>query len=285
MEKPRLGRMNKLVAVAYHDSGMMLSAGEWGEILLPHRYVPENFEPGEEIEVFISNDSEDRLVATTERPLAMAGEFALLRVVETTKVGAFLDWGLPKDLLLPFKEQVNRVRTGDQELVHIYVDKATNRLAASARLGKFVAGQAPGFLQPGTPVSLIIAERTELGYRTIVDERYWGLIHSTGSDLKLKRGQRHEGWVARTPGDGLLDITLEPPGYQRVEDASTLLAATLSRAEHGFLPLHDKSSPEEIREALGMSKKVFKQALGSLYRQRKVRLTREGIYWISQALP
>ena len=281
MEEPRIGRVNRLVAVAYHDSGMMLSAGELGEILLPNRYVPDDFEPGEEIDVFISNDSEDRLVATTERPIAMAGEFALLKVAGTSRVGAFLDWGMPKDLLLPFKEQVRRVQTGEEELVYIYVDKVTNRLAASARLGRFVSGQAPGFLLPGTPVSLLIAERTDLGYRAIVDERYWGLIHSTDSTLKLKRGDRYDGWVARTPGDGLIDVTLERPGYQRVEDASTRIATALSEAEGGFLPLHDKSSPEEIRAALGMSKKVFKQALGALYRERKVRLAKEGTYWLA----
>lgn len=274
--QPSLGTIHTLVALAYHDHGMVLDGGPLGPILLPSRYVPKDFEPGDEIEVFLSNDSEDRLVATTDRPFATAGEFALLKVAGTSKVGAFLEWGLPKDLFLPFREQLARVKPGDYELVYIYVDEQTNRLVASARLGRFVSGRAPRSVEKGMEVSLIIAERTQLGYKAIVEGRYWGLIHATGA-LKLPKGHRCTGYIARIREDDLVDIALEKPGYERVTGAAEKLEQSLRAAPNGFLPVHDNSSPQEIQALAGMSKKLFKQAVGSLYRQEKIELREDGI--------
>lgn len=275
-----IGSLNTLQAVKTHESGILLDGGDLGEILLPNRYVPEDFEPGEEIEVFISNDSEDRLVATTEQPKAMADEFAYLQVVAAARVGAFLDWGMPKDLLLPFGEQANRLKTGDWELVYIYLDEVSNRLVASAKLGKFLERSAPDYLRPGNRVSLILAERTDIGFKVIVNDSYWGMIHSKTSKGIPRRGERCTGYVGRIREDGLIDVTLDPPGYARVTDATEELAEKLANVEGGFLALHDKSSPDDIRDQLGISKKVFKQAIGALYRDGRVKLSSEGVHWL-----
>jgi len=278
MPQPLIGRLNTLQATATHDSGMLLDGGELGDILLPRRYVPADFAPGGEIEVFLSLDSEDRLVATTERPLAMAGEFAMLKVIAGTRVGSFLDWGMPKDLLLPFSEQPQRLRVGEMALVYIYVDKVSRRLVASAKLKKFVAASAPAGLESGSRVEMIIAERTDLGFKVIVDEGYWGLLHLGEGETSPARGTRCTGYISRVLEDGLVDLSLHPPGYAKIPAAAEQLATTLAGAEGRFLPLHDKSPPERVRELLGVSKKVFKQALGGLYKAGRVRIAEDGIY-------
>ncbi len=281
MPDPIIGRLNTLRATTSHPPGMMLDGGSLGEILLPKRYVPDGLAPGGEIEVFLLNDSEDRLVATTDPPLVMAGGFALLKVVAATRIGAFLDWGMPKDLLLPFSEQSRRLNVGDETLVHVYLDPISRRLVASTKLGKFVADTAPAGLIGGTRVSLLIAGRTDLGLKAIVDDRYWGLLHGGAiASTPLAPGERRTGYVSRVTGDGLVDLTLEPPGYRKVPDAAGRLEKALAAAENGFLPLHDKSPPERVREVLGMSKKVFKQAVGALYRAKRLRIEEDGIHWL-----
>jgi predicted RNA-binding protein (virulence factor B family) len=256
---------------------MLLDGGPLGEILLPHRYVPEGFQPGDELDVFISNDSEDRLVATTETPFAMADEFALLEVVASTRVGSFLNWGMPKDLLLPFGEQPQRVRVGQKVLVHVHLDRVSGRLVASAKLKKYLAEFAPSHLHGGTAVSLIAAERTDLGVKCIVNGEFWGLLKGEGAN-GVSAGDRFDGFVARIREDGLVDVSRERPGYGRVPEAAEELAKTLAETEEGFLPLHDKSPPEKIREMLGISKKVFKQSVGALYKAGRVRIAEDGIH-------
>lgn len=285
MPNPIIGRMNVLRASSRHASGMYLDGGEeLGEILLPQRYVPADLVTGGEIEVFLMNDSEDRLVATTDKPLAMVGEFATLNVVETTKIGAFLNWGMPKDLLLPFGEQAQRVMKSDDVVVYVNFDSVSGRLYASSKLNKYVASTAPPGIVEGTAVSLLIAERTDIGYKAIVDGHYWGLIHaSAAAAVPFAIGERRPGYVSRVTEEGLVDVTFDVPGYGKVADAARLLEAALSEAENGFLPLHDKSPPEQVRDVLGMSKKVFKQAVGALYRSRKIRLADEGIHWIGSS--
>ena len=282
MPDPILGRMNVLRASSRHTSGMYLDGGEeFGEILLPQRYVPENLATGGEIEVFLMTDSEDRLVATTDRPLAMVGEFASLTVLDATRVGAFLDWGMPKDLLLPFAEQAQRVSKGDEVVVYVNLDSVSGRLYASSKLNKFVANTPPPGVIEGAAVSLMIAERTDIGYKVIVDDHYWGLIHaSAAAAVPFAIGDRKNGFVSRVTEDGLVDVTFDIPGYGKVTDAARRLEAALEKAEGGFLPVHDKSPPEKIRDVVGMSKKVFKQAVGALYRARKIRLTDDGIHWL-----
>ncbi len=280
MPDPFIGRLNTLRATSHHTAGMMLDGRGLGEILLPNRYVPASLAPGDEIEVFLSLDSDDRLVATTERPLAMAGEFALLKVAASTGIGAFLDWGMPKDLLLPFSEQVRRLGVGDKELVYVHVDPVSRRLVASAKLRKFVASTAPASAHIGIPVSLQFAEKSELGYKAIVEGSYWGLLR-VGPGDKFKappRGERCQGFISRVRDDGLVDISLDPPGYAKVPAAAEQLAAALAAAPDAFLPLHDKSPPEQVRDLLGMSKKVFKQAAGALYKAGRIRLAEGGIH-------
>ena len=280
MPQSLLGRRHTLQVASRHGSGLMLDAGESGQILLPRRYVPEDLEPGGEIEVFISMDSEDRPVATTESPMVMAGEFALLRVTAVTRVGVFLEWGMPKDLLLPFAEQPRRLKAGDDELVHVDVDGVSGRLVASAKLGKFVTDTAPSRWQSGKVVSLIIVEGTDLGIKVIVDDCCWGLLRSSPEGRVPARGSRCRGYINRIREDGLIDISLEPPGYSRIPAVKENIAKELSLAEGGFLPVHDKSTPEQVREVFGISKKAFKQAVGALYKEGRVRLAKDGIYWL-----
>jgi predicted RNA-binding protein (virulence factor B family) len=275
-----LGRRHTLPVASLHGSGLLLDAGELGEILLPRRYVPEGLEPGGDIEVFISLDSEDRPVATTECPLVMAGEFALLSVAAVTRVGVFLDWGMPKDLLLPFAEQIRHLKVGDNELVHVDVDRVSGRLVASAKLKKFVVETAPSQWHGGKSVSLLIAEETDLGFKAIVDDCCWGLLRRREGGNVPARGMRCSGYVSRVREDGLIDLSLDPPGYAKVPVAAGQLAAVLAAAEGGFLPVHDKSPPEQVREVLGISKKVFKQAAGALYKAGSIRIGKDGIYWL-----
>ncbi len=261
---------------------MMLDGGGLGEILLPNRYVPADLTPGGEIEIFLSLDSSDRLVATTESPLAMAGEFALLTVVAVSRIGAFLDWGLSKDLLLPYAEQIKELEVGDKELVYIRVDPVSRRLMASAKLRKHVAETAPAAASGGMPVMFQLAEKSDLGYRAVVENRYWGLLRLEQGAKVPPRGVRCEGYIARVRDDGLVDLSLDPPGYGKVPSAAEQLAAILATAPRGFLPLHDKSPPAQVRAMLGMSKKVFKQAVGALYKAGRIRIGEDGVYLLAR---
>ncbi|MFM1560008.1 MAG: S1 RNA-binding domain-containing protein [Roseibacillus sp.] len=282
MPGPHLGRQNTLRVSARHKAGMLLDGGTLGDILLPRRYVPRGLEPGNEIEVFLALDSEDRPVATTERPLAMVGEFAALKVVDSTQVGAFLDWGMPKDLLLPFSNQVRRLRPGDRALVRICLDQTSGRLVATAKLGKFLADTAPATVSAGDRVSLQIAEQTDLGVKAIVDDLYWGLLPDGSTGRVPAIGERCTGYISRLRDDGLVDLGLEPPGYAKVSAAAEQLAEALAAAEDGFLPVHDKSPPERVRDLLGMSKKVFKQAIGALYKAGRIRISEDGIHLLNR---
>jgi hypothetical protein len=282
MPEPLIGRPNTMLVKSSHKSGMLLDGGALGDILLPKRYVPADLKLGTTIEVFLSLDSEDRPVATTERPLAMVGEFASLKVVDSTQVGAFLDWGMPKDLLLPFSNQVRRLHPGDMVLVRICLDHTSGRLVATAKLGKFLDDTAPSHVNAGDRVSLQIAEQTDLGVKAIVDDLYWGLIPDGSTGKLPSPGERCTGYISRLQEDGLVDLGLEPPGYAKVPAAAEQLAEALAAAPEGFLPVHDKSSPERIRELLGMSKKVFKQAVGALYKAGRIRISGDGIHLLDR---
>lgn len=282
MSNPLLGRRNTLRVTGFHRVGLTLDGGEMGDILLPTRYVPPGLAPGSEIEIFLSLDSEDRPVATTERPLAEVGEFAALRVVDSNRVGAFLDWGMPKDLLLPYAKQIGRLQTGDRVLVRVCVDQTSGRLMATAKLGKYLADSAPLTAKAGDRVSLQIAQETDLGYKAIVDDLYWGLLPAASSWTIPAMGERCEGYITRVRDDGLVDVGLEPPGYAKVPGAAESLLESLRAAEGGFLPVHDKSPPDQVRDLLGMSKKVFKQAVGSLYKAGRIRIAEDGIRLVSE---
>jgi predicted RNA-binding protein (virulence factor B family) len=266
-----LGRTNRLVIVRDSDHGLYLDGGDLGDILLPNPEVPDDVEQGDEGEVFVMRDSEDRLVATMARPLCEVGDFALLEVKSVnSNIGAFLDWGLGKDLLLPFREQLERVNPGQRIFVRVAVDPISNRIIASARTNRYLNQFRPDY-QAGDKVELTIQEKSPLGYFAIIDRKHRGLIHQSAANRPLRVGETIEGYIAALKEDDKIDLSLEPVGYGRVTGlADRILEA--ARENGGTLPLGDKSSPDEIRRAFGTSKKAFKQALGALYRDRKIRI-------------
>lgn len=261
-----LGRIQNLVILYQSDHGFVLDGGSMGEVLLPNRECPPEVEPGDEVRVFLSRDSEDRLVATSRLPLCEAGDFAGLRVVEVhPRVGAFLDWGLAKDLLLPYAEQSKPVRTGEKVLVRVIVDPKSQRLIATSKLGRYLDKTPPRY-QKGQAVSLMMIEPVALGWSAIVEGKHRGLLHSSDVPRPLEVGETLPGYIKAVKEDYKIDLSLEAVGYGRVTDLSERLLEAL-RQNQGTLPLGDESSPEQIREHFGASKKAFKQAVGALYRQ------------------
>jgi hypothetical protein len=257
-----------------NTTGAFLATDE-GDVLLPGKFIPAGAEPGADIDVFIYCDSEDRLVATTQRPRAVVGEFALLRVKDVhAAIGAFLDWGLDKDLLLPFAEQPSPVIKGEQVLVRLYLDQS-GRIAASARLEKYLR-PADGSLGTGDEVNLMAYAVTALGIKVIINHRYGGLLFRDELYDTPARGQLLRGYVRKIRNDGKIDVTLRKGGVQEAaKDRETILDAL--RTRDGFLPLTDKSAPEEIAGLLRLSKKSFKKAVGGLYKEGLIDMTVEGI--------
>ena len=279
MSEPQLGSYNTLRVMANHESGVLLDGKEsFGSILLPQRYVKEEVCVGDVVRIFLYLDSEDRPIATTECPYAVVGEFAFLEVIDSTRAGSFLDWGLPKDLLLPFGEQPKRLRVGQSTVVYIYVDKISGRIVASAKLKKHVSDTVPVDVRGGNQVSIMLVEKTDIGIRAIVNDNFWGMIKDTETKSLPSIGSRVQGYVSRVRSDGFIDLSLEPPGYSKISSAVEKLYDYLNSTDEGFLSLHDKSSPDEIKSLLGMSKKVFKQAVGNLYKDKKITIEDNGIY-------
>ena len=271
-----IGKRNTLTVNRLSEPGAYLQWGEQGEILLPRRYLTKDLGPGDRVDVFVYLDSEDRLVATTETPLAMVGEFACLQVVSVNpNVGAFLAWGLSKDLLLPFREQLDRVRVGERVVVFIYLDEKTDRIVASARLNRHLSRQAPPY-SAGQAVSLLVVSQTPLGYNALVEGAHQGLLYHDNLSSPLVVGQKLKGFVRAIREGGKLDLSLDAAGYQRVASLTEQIIQALER-RGGRLQLDDNSPPQEIRAVLGVSKKAFKQALGALYKQRRIQFTSPGI--------
>ena len=279
MYEPQLGTYNTLSVIEKHESGLLLDGKEsFGSILLPKRYVGDEVRVGDDVRIFLYLDSEDRPIATTECPYAVVGEFAFLEVIDSNRAGSFLDWGLQKDLLLPFGEQPRRFRVGQSAVVYIYVDQVSGRIVASAKLKKYVSEVAPVGLRGGNQVSIMLVEKTDIGIRAIVNNDCWGIIKDTEIELLPSIGSRVQGYVSRIRSDGLVDLSLNPPGYSKVPAAAEKLYDLLKSTDEGFLAVHDKSTPEEIKLLLGMSKKVFKQAIGNLYREKKITIEDNRIY-------
>lgn len=275
----QLGKFNRLKIVRQTNNGIYLTDGEEsGEVLLPKKYVPETWEVGDWLRVFIFKDSEDRLTATTATPLIKLNEFACLQVREVNGFGAFLDWGLEKDLLVPFKEQPGRMVPGGWYMVFLYLDHETDRLAASGRYQKFLQKDNIQ-LSPGQEVKLLIDNQTELGFNVIINQRYPGLVYQNEIFEKLHRGDYRKGYVKHVREDGKIDISLQKPGYAKVEPNAERILVKLHENK-GFLPLTDDSDPGDIAATLEMSKKTFKKAVGALYKQRLIRLEKHGIYLV-----
>lgn len=266
-----LGRRNTLTVTRLAEYGAYLDAGSRGEVLLPRRYLTPAARPGAEVEVFVHHDSEDRLVATTERPLAMVGEFACLEVRDISqRAGAFLGWGLPKDLLLPFREQGKPVKVGQKVVVAVVVDGRTDRIIASAKVDERLRTGVP-LLRPGQEVDALVFARTPLGYGVVVEHAHRGLLYTDGAPVRLSYGERLRAFVRSVRDDGKVDLGLDPAGYARVAPLGERIMQALAAAG-GSLPVGDHSSPADIRARFGASKKAFKQAIGALYRERRIEL-------------
>jgi predicted RNA-binding protein (virulence factor B family) len=262
--------------------GFYLDGGTHGDILLPGRYIPRGVAPGAKMDVFVYRDSEDRLVATTETPLAMVGEFAYLRVVSVNRqIGAFLDWGLEKDLLLPLREQASPLRVGDRRVVRVALDRQTDRIIASARLNRWLNLTPPPYTE-GQRVSVIVTGDTPLGYNAIIEHAHRGLFYRSDLAGPLATGVQCEAYVRAVRADGKIDLALDRAGFHRIAPLTDQILAALESAG-GRLELHDNSSPEDIRDAFGISKKAFKQAIGSLYRSRRIIIEPTGIRIAAEA--
>lgn len=270
-----IGKFNTLEIIADTEAGLYLNAGKLGEILLPKRYVPENAQVGEKLKVFIYLDSEDRFIATTETPKAQVDEFAALKVKATNKMGAFMDWGLSKDLLVPFNQQKQPMAVGQSHLVRVYLDPYTDRLAASTKIDRYL-DIWPASYKQGEQVDLIIANKTDLGYKAIINNNHWGLIYANEVFQRLHKGKKLKGYIKQVREDGRIDLTLSRAGKGKVIDFSQKLIAHLEE-NNGYSPLHDKSTPEQIQKILGVSKKTFKSTVGNLLKKGKLELVENGI--------
>ena len=272
-----IGKRNTLTVIRDSTPGIYLDGGELGEILLPNRYVPQDVAAGDRLDVFIYRDSEDRLVATTEQPHAGVGDVATLRVLSLhPRVGAFLDWGLPKDLLLPFREQTGPLEVGQEVAVRVYLDEKTQRVVASMKLGKHAPAVSTAGLRAGQAVSFLITEPTPLGYKALVEGIHSGVLFRDNLTLPITVGETLKGYVRSVRPDGKLDLSLDQAGYRRVKPLAQQILEALQE-NGGRLEYDDESSPEAIRVIFGVSKKAFKQALGTLYKARRLRFCHPGI--------
>ena len=270
-----IGQMNSLRVIKMPSVGCYLDGGEHGEILIPRRYVPEDTKVDDMLDVFIYFDSEDRIIATTEKPKLMLGEIAMLKVVSVTHAGAFLDWGLSKDIFVPFREQKQKMEVGKWYIVALYIDHESNRLAASAKIDKFLDNTPPDY-SVGQEVDLLIYNQTDLGFSVIVNNAHWGVIYINEVFRHLSRGKQLKGYIKKVREDDKIDLILDKPGYEKVDDVSKSILDKLKK-NNGYLNLSDKSEPEAIYYHLGISKKVFKKAVGALYKARLISIEAEGI--------
>tara|TARA_R110001592_G_scaffold101042_1_gene286166 strand:- start:6963 stop:7841 length:879 start_codon:yes stop_codon:yes gene_type:complete len=270
-----MGKYNTLNVIAVTANGVYLDGGDLGEILLPNRHVPSDCKVGNSISVFIYLDSAQRLVATTEKALGQVGEFVSLKVAQVNKMGAFLDWGLPKDLLVPYNQQHTEMEVGKYYLVRIFLDQHTDRIAASSKLDKFI-DIWPAEYQQGDKVKLIIGGKTDLGFKAIVNNLHWGLLYDNEIFQPLRIGKQIDGYIKQVREDGRLDLILTRGSKNTVNNFTDKLIDSLQK-NNGFLPLHDKSAPELIQRTLGVSKKTFKATVGNLLKNGKLSIEKDGI--------
>ena len=273
----KLGDWNELKIKRFTEHGAQLDGGSVGKILMPARYVQRNMRPGQMVTVFVYLDQSDRLVATTETPLARVGDFAFLEVAWVNEHGAFLNWGLMKDLFVPFSEQKMRMEQGRSYLVHIHIDEETHRIVASAKVERYLQEPARKEYYRGRDVEVLLWHKTPLGFKVIVDNAYPGLIYDNQIYTELHSGERHIGQVITLREDGRMDVALGRIGKGRFRDFAEQLRDELAAAPDGRLPFNDHSSAEEIAERFGVSKKTFKRAVGTLYRNREIMIEESGI--------
>ncbi|AXT59849.1 GntR family transcriptional regulator [Aquimarina sp. AD10] len=271
----KLGVYNTLEVVRERDQGIYLCDEEGDEVLLPNKYVPEEFKIRDEIKVFVYLDSSERIVATTLEPYATVKSFAYLKCTSVAEIGAFLDWGLEKDLFVPFKEQASKMRKGSWYLVYVYLDQETNRLLASSKTNKFLDNSLV-LLSPFDEVDLIASHPSPQGWNMIVNQKYLGLVYSDEIFQKISVGDQLKGFVKKVRPDGKIDITLQRHGFRGIEPNAQQILKELE-SSGGFIDLNDKSDPKDIEAVFQLSKKSFKKAIGTLYKARKISIEKDGI--------
>ena len=271
----QLGEYNTFEILRDTDPGLFLGDNEGNEVLLPNRYVPQEFNIGDKIEVFVYLDNEERPVATTDKPYITKGDFSLLRCNQVTKYGAFLDWGLVKELFCPFKEQAFKMKAGGWYLVHCYLDEETERLVASSKTNRFLDNKELT-VSKFDEVDLIVSHPSEIGMNVIVNKKHLGLVFKDDIFKDISVGDRLKGIVKKVRQDNKLDILLSQIGYRNIEPNAEIILKELND-NSGFIPLHDKSDPDDIKHQLQMSKKSFKKAIGALYKERLITIESDGI--------
>ncbi len=269
-----LGLINKLRINRFTDFGAYLALVDGGEVLLPKGYLKGEEREGDEIEVFVYTDSEDRPVAVTDRPKALLDEFAVLECKEVTKFGAFMNWGLLKDLFVPNAEMAKPMTPGQKYLIRVCVDYKTDRLIGVSKYREFIY-PAPKDYELGNSCEGLIFEKTDLGYKVLLEDRYEGLLYANEVFQPLELGETRKLWVKKRRDDGKIDLQVLPGGRVKYDEGSEKILQLLEKKS--FLPLHDKSDPEEIKQVLGMSKKHFKQCIGQLYKAREIEIRQDGI--------
>ena len=270
----RLGSMNSLTLLRRDDKGGWLDAADFGEVLLPMRQLPRDAKPGSAVKVFVYLDGDEEFVITGFKPYAQVGEFVGLKVVSASRVGAFMDWGLKKDLFVPAREQAQAMQVDKHYVVYLYLDRE-GRVAATSKLDRFLDEGWPEY-QPGDAVSILPCEYTPLGIKAVVDSRYWGVLYRNELFGKVTIGREIRGFIKQVREDGKLDLTLNQPGKAGTETAAQKIMTRLQK-QGGFLPVGDKSSPEVIYQLFAMSKGTFKKAIGALYKQGDIVIEEDGI--------
>lgn len=271
----KLGKYNQLEVVKEVDFGVYLDGGDGEEILLPARYVPEGCKPGEVLNVFIYLDNEERLVATTLDPLVQVGQFAYLEVAWVNEFGAFLNWGLMKDLFVPFREQKMKMQKGHKYIVHAHVDEDSYRIMASAKVERYLSKEPPQY-EPGEEVDILVWQKTDLGFKVIVENQFSGLLYQNEIFQPVETGMKLRAYIKQVREDGKIDLVLQKLGAKKVDDFSEVLLQYI-KDHDGFITLNDKSAAETIYDTFGVSKKTFKKAVGDLYKRRLVVLEEGGI--------
>lgn len=275
MKMIKIGTYNELEIIKQVDFGFYLDGDDEGEILLPKRYATDEMQVGDLVNVFLYFDSEDRLIATTQKAKAESGEFASLKVIDTNRAGAFLDWGLPKDLLVPFNQQKIPMKQGYGYIVYIYQDDISERLVASSKLDRFL-DREPANYKKGDKVDLLIADKTDLGFKAIINDKHWGVLFESEVFGDMGIGKKCKGYIKQVREDGKLDLGLTQVGYGKIDALAERIVQTMKQHQ-GYLPLSDKSSPDQIAKILKMSKANFKKAIGSLYRKSIIDIEKTGI--------
>jgi len=270
-----LGKINKLKVKHVLSIGASLDGGQLGDILLPRRHVPDSLKEGSEVEVFVYLDTEDQPVATTEKPKVMVGQCAYLKVVDVNKIGAFLDWGLSKDLLLPFAEQAKPLRPGMYKVVHVYIDKASKRITASARLDKHLLELNDSF-KPGDEVMALFCGRSDLGYKAVINDSHLALLHHSDAFQNIMIGMSKRAYIKSISPEGKINLTLHIPNKEQLGELAEKILADLENGS-GVSFLTDKSSPEDIKLKWRVSKGSYKKAIGALYKQKKIEILKDKI--------